>query len=497
MSVQGNGTHSNGTLVVESPNGSSAEPEPAPAQTWRRKWLGVNIEGRDPRYLALRNFAASLTIFNILGFLWLGFEQPWLWPFLSAGTAYAVEMILETLAAWAYRRPAGYRGNGLRGLIVFLLPAHITGVAFNFLMYAADQFLPIMFGITVAVGTKWVLRAKVNGKVKHFMNPSNFGIVVALLVFPTIAVVGPYHFVENVSGPADALIVLGLLGAGTMLNAKLTKKTPLIMAWLGAYVLQAVVRGLLDSNISIIAALLPMTGIAFVLYTNYMITDPATTPFAKRDQIIFGASVGLMYGVLMALHVSFGLFFALVIVCASRGLFWWSRNIREWLANRATVVVVDVQETAPEPDELAAVEPGEPVVAESDEPVAQPVAVESAEPVAAESGELVAVESGDPVAVESGDPVAVESGDPVAVESGEPVAAESGELVAVESGDPVAVESGDPAVVESGEPVVSESDEPAVAESGESVAVESDDPAVVESGDPVEVEPEKEPARSS
>ncbi|WP_433630311.1 hypothetical protein [Nocardia sp. CA-120079] len=495
MSVQ---AHSNGTAVIENTNGS----ELTPVQTWRRKWLGVNIEGRDPRYLALRNFAASLTIFNILGFLWLGFEQPWLWPFLSAGTAYVVEMILETLAAWAYRRPAGYRGNGLRGLIVFLLPAHITGVAFNFLMYAADQFLPIMFGITVAVGTKWVLRAKVNGKVKHFMNPSNFGIVVALLVFPTIAVVGPYHFVENISGPADALIVLGLLGAGTMLNAKLTKKTPLIMAWLGAYVLQAVVRGLLDSNISIIAALLPMTGIAFVLYTNYMITDPATTPFAKRDQIIFGASVGLMYGVLMALHVSFGLFFALVLVCASRGMFWWSRNIREWLANRATVVVVDVQEAAPESDELAAVESGESVVVESGEAVVaesgELVAAESAElAVVAESGESVVVESRELVAAESGEPVAVESGDSAVVESGELVAVESDELAAVESGEPLVAESGDSAVVESGEPVVVESGVLVAVESVEPVAVESEELAATGSKEPAAVGPEKEPARSS
>ncbi|MEV4236130.1 hypothetical protein AB0J47_13215 [Nocardia sp. NPDC049737] len=500
MSVQGNGTHSNGTAVIENTNGSAPEPPPSPAQAWRRKWLGVNIEGRDPRYLALRNFAASLTIFNILGFLWLGFEQPWLWPFLSAGTAYAVEMILETLAAWAYRRPAGYRGNGLRGLIVFLLPAHITGVAFNFLMYAADQFLPIMFGITVAVGTKWVLRAKVNGKVKHFMNPSNFGIVVALLVFPAIAVVGPYHFVENVSGPADALIVLALLGAGTMLNAKLTKKTPMIMAWLGAYVLQAVVRGLLDHNISIIAALLPMTGIAFVLYTNYMITDPATTPFAKRDQIIFGASVGLMYGVLMALHVSFGLFFALVIVCASRGLFWWSRNIREWLAKRASVAVVDVQEAEPEPDELAAVGSGESAAGESEVPVTaesgELAAVELGELAAVELGELATVESGEPVTAESGEPAAVESGElvaaesevPVTAESGEPVTAESGEPAAVESGEPAAVESGEPATVESGELVAAESEVPVTAESGELVVAESDEPAAVA--------PEKEPARS-
>jgi hypothetical protein len=265
-----------------------------------------------------------------------------------------VELILETLAAWAYHRPAAYRGNGLRGLVVFLMPAHITGLALNFLVYAADSFWPVMFGITVAVGTKWVLRAKINGKVRHFMNPSNFGIVVALLVFPAFSIVGPYHFVENIQGAAGPLVTLGLLMAGTMLNAVLTKKMPLIAAWLAAFVLQAVVRGLIDPHIAIISAILPMTGLAFVLYTNYMITDPATTPLAKRNQIAFGASVGIMYGILVALHCSYDLFFALVIVCACRGIFWWSRNIREWMANR-TVTAATATRTpvaaalAPEP----------------------------------------------------------------------------------------------------------------------------------------------------
>jgi len=34
-----------------------------------------------------------------------------------------------------------------------------------------------------------------------------------------------------------------------------------------------------------------MTGVAFVLFTNYMITDPGTTPMAGRAQFMFGASV--------------------------------------------------------------------------------------------------------------------------------------------------------------------------------------------------------------
>jgi Na+-translocating ferredoxin:NAD+ oxidoreductase RnfD subunit len=63
-----------------------------------------------------------------------------------------------------------------------------------------------------------------------------------------------------------------------------------------------------------------MTGVAFILYTFYMVTDPATTPAARRDQITFGLSVAAVYGMLMAIHVVFGLFFALTIVCAVRGL---------------------------------------------------------------------------------------------------------------------------------------------------------------------------------
>jgi hypothetical protein len=59
--------------------------------------------------------------------------------------------------------------------------------------------------------------------------------------------------------------------------------------------------------------------VAFILFTFYMVTDPATTPSAPRAQVAFGASVAAVYGLLMAAHVVFGLFFALSLVCAARG----------------------------------------------------------------------------------------------------------------------------------------------------------------------------------
>jgi hypothetical protein len=51
-----------------------------------------------------------------------------------------------------------------------------------------------------------------------------------------------------------------------------------------------------------------------------MVTDPATSPARTRAQILFGAGVAAVYGFLVVCHVVFGLFFALTIVCALRGV---------------------------------------------------------------------------------------------------------------------------------------------------------------------------------
>ena len=73
------------------------------------------------------------------------------------------------------------------------------------------------------------------------------------------------------------MIPLVIVTAGTVINAMLTRKVPLIVGWLGGFVIQAVVRHWIW-DVSLWAALGAMTGVAFVLFTNYMITDPGTTP---------------------------------------------------------------------------------------------------------------------------------------------------------------------------------------------------------------------------
>jgi hypothetical protein len=272
---------------------------------------------KDPRIAALRRFAVSITALTVVGLAWLGFEQAYVTPLVAVITAYVADLALETIEARVQGRPPRYAGSPAK-VVDFLLPAHITGLACSMLLYAASDLRPVVFAVLVGVGAKYVIRVRVNGRPRHVLNPSNIGIVATLLVFHWVGIAPPYQFTEWVSGPLDWIIPAAILIAGTMLNAKLTRKLPLIAGWLGGFALQAIVRTAIEHTATE-SALLVMTGTAFVLFTNYMITDPGTTPVRPWRQVAFGAAAAVTYGILVYLHVVFGLFFCVVIVCAVRG----------------------------------------------------------------------------------------------------------------------------------------------------------------------------------
>lgn len=286
------------------------------------------VDSKDPRYLALRNFALSMSVFNILGYTVLGFEQPWTWPLFALAVGYTVEFAVEWVSARAHRRRPAYSGNGAWGVYTFLLPTHITALAANMLLYANEMFLPIAFAVTVAIAQKAVLQAPIAGRMRHFMNPSNFGITMALLLFGWVNIAPPYHFTEHVPDAISILVPMIIITAGTVLNGMLTKKIPLIVGWVGGFVIQALIRHFFW-DVALWAALAPMTGVAFVLFTNYMITDPGTTPSKAKWQFVFGSSVAAVYGLLMIFNVVYTLFFAVCIVCGVRGLYWWAKWFRE------------------------------------------------------------------------------------------------------------------------------------------------------------------------
>ncbi len=302
---------------------------------------------KDLRLEALKRFAAAITVLNVAGHLFLGFEQSWAHAVVAIITTYSLELFFEWLQCRLNNFVPRYKG-GLKKFVHFLLPAHITAMAVSMLLFTNENLMPVILASAIAICSKYLFRVPVaNGGSRHFLNPSNTGIAAVLLLFPWVGIAPPYQFTENISGAADWILPVIFISVGSFLNTRLTKKMPLILAWFGAFILQAIMRSYLMDG-SLLAALNPMTGVAFLLFSFYMISDPATTPVSRKEQIFFGASIAFVYGILVYFHIVFGQFFALLIVCAISGAVIRIRSLRVKVAeNPGKVQAAELKQSRP------------------------------------------------------------------------------------------------------------------------------------------------------
>ena len=271
------------------------------------------------RYFALWYFTTLLIIWNILGHTVLGFEQSHIQPLVGLATAIGLQCLLEWIDARANNRQPRYAGSWA-DFLNFLPPAIIPGLALTMLLYPNERLMPIVFGVAVAIGSKVIFRAPVgDGKTQHIFNPSNLGIVATLVLFPSIGVAPPYHFTENLTGVWHWVLPGIVLATGIVVHALFTGRLILVLTWLVAFIIQGQLRSWYFGT-SWIVPLTPITSAAFMVFTLYMIPDPATTPVKSLQQVLFGIAVALVYGLLLVSHVAYGLFIALAIVCGLRGI---------------------------------------------------------------------------------------------------------------------------------------------------------------------------------
>src|SRR4051812_12833763 len=94
------------------------------------------------RIAGLWRSAVAITVLNVFGYVVLGFEQAWIVPVVVLGTAYPLELALEVIEAWASGRSPRFRG-GVRALLEFLLPTHISALAVGMLIYTNEHLWPM------------------------------------------------------------------------------------------------------------------------------------------------------------------------------------------------------------------------------------------------------------------------------------------------------------------------------------------------------------------
>jgi hypothetical protein len=278
------------------------------------------------RLAALRRFAITITVLNLLGRTILGFENSWAQMFVALSMAYLTEIILEIVDATANKKTPRFTG-GVKNFIDFLLPAHISGMAVSMLLYCGSQLLPFAFAGTVAIASKALLTVKMNNSERHFLNPSNTGIALTVLLFPTLAPIMPWQFTESLSSNWSSAFAVIVVVLGTYMNWRYTRRMSLVLGWVLAFAIQGEIRCLIN-GLPLIVGLIPITGVSVLLFTFYMITDPGATPSDWREQVVFGAATAAVYCFLVLAHIGFAFFYALLIVSLGRGLFLYLREMR-------------------------------------------------------------------------------------------------------------------------------------------------------------------------
>ena len=281
------------------------------------------VSGKPDRSRALRRFAVTITIVTLLGHLYIGFETSYACTVVSVISACTVQWLLE----WVRAKSSGAEPLYSKGMLDFLLPAYIVGMTCGMFLFTNGDFWPLIFATTVAISSKFLFRIKLGNRTTHFLNPSNFALVVALCVFPSVTMIMPFSFSAGLGNVGDVLFPIILFSLGCLVNGIFTKRLILIFAWCGAFVLQALVRHFFFD-----AQLLPIlavaTGPIAIIFSFYMISDPGTTPNDPMQQVIFGATIGAIYCLLTTAHVVYGIFIALMLTCCLRGFLLYLNDRR-------------------------------------------------------------------------------------------------------------------------------------------------------------------------
>lgn len=288
---------------------------------------------RNPRLrlFALWYFCSLLVLWNVAGQLILGFEQSNLQPIAAVLAAIAISMTLEWLDAKKTERRPRWMGSWAN-FLNYLPACIIPGLACSMLTYSNERLAPLLFAVAVSISSKYLLRAPVgNGQMQHIFNPSNIGITMTLLLLPDVGLAPPYQFTENLTGMWHWILPMAILGTGAFIHAKFTGRVPLVLAWVAGFVLQGLIR-IAVFDLPLAVPFVPMTSAGFTIFSLYMIPDPATTPLRRSGQISFGLAVAGIYGVLLVQHVVYGLFIALMLTSASRGVGLYAMHL--WASRR-------------------------------------------------------------------------------------------------------------------------------------------------------------------
>lgn len=247
------------------------------------QWLRLPTRG-DPRLV----FLAILSFYVLLGITVLGFNRSPGQILIIVALACALDMGLHRL---------------LKGAWLFPLSAAITGMSLAILVNYAHGYWLLWVPVFLAIASKYLFTFQG----RHVFNPSLFGVVASLWLADGMISAAPAY--QWGGAPAMAAFVVTL--ALSLFVFRIGRST-LILAFLVFYSLALGLRAwLLQHHLPPETLILgALSSPAFYLYTFFMITDPATSPPGRVQQVLMALFIVLVDLLLHSVQSLSTLFYA-------------------------------------------------------------------------------------------------------------------------------------------------------------------------------------------
>jgi Na+-translocating ferredoxin:NAD+ oxidoreductase RnfD subunit len=247
----------------------------------------VGFKLSDPRVF----MSCVLITYTIVGKTILSFDHSWFQIILSLLVACSLDIIM---GLWKTRQ------------VILPLSGVITGLGLGLLIeaYSPTTLWPYIVAPILAIASKSLIR--VHGK--HIFNPSNFGLTILLLLFPTTITTISAQW----TGSLLIVAVIFLIGG---FSAFRVSRLDLVLSFLGGFCVMALIEESIKHN-GLALDYGPLLGAGLQLFILSMITDPKTTPGTRGQRILFGLAIAIIDGLLRLENNQYSPFIALFIVSA-------------------------------------------------------------------------------------------------------------------------------------------------------------------------------------
>lgn len=196
----------------------------------------------------------------------------------------------------------------LKGELYIPVSAAITAIGVVLMLGWLSWYIPFL-AIALALAQKRFMQ--IDGR--HIFNPSNFALIVALVLFypKALPIIGELG--------RESVVLYTVLILGTLILIRVNR-VAVSLAYLGSYIILSVALfSYTDPNFSSEHFFDSLYSSSFIVYLFFMLTDPVTTPKSVVGQALFGLAVAVV-AILLNYFIGVRLwhmFIALFLVCVA------------------------------------------------------------------------------------------------------------------------------------------------------------------------------------